>query len=110
MNDEKDEYSLEELIELLENIREKGDGELNFGKAFLCLAKAISEMIMISKRQRTTLLRGKDPCLICLDHINFIKFFDHEGDIQFNNGTIGIKILYEDQKEAIQVWKSLLEE
>ena len=37
-------YDLDELIERLEEIREKGDGNLNFPKAIYCLAKEIQEI------------------------------------------------------------------
>ena len=38
------EFSLEELIEKLEIIKEEGNGPLNFPKSFYCLAKEIEEL------------------------------------------------------------------
>jgi hypothetical protein len=37
-------YSLDDLIECLEDIKEKGHGELNFPKAFYCLALEIRKL------------------------------------------------------------------
>jgi hypothetical protein len=40
----KDIYSLDELINILEDIKDKGEGNLNFPKAFYCLAKEIEKI------------------------------------------------------------------
>jgi len=41
---ENDIYSLDELIKILEEIKENGEGNLNFAKAFYCLAKEIEKI------------------------------------------------------------------
>lgn len=41
---QKNEYNLEDLIELLENIKEEGDGSINFAKALYCLCKEIEKI------------------------------------------------------------------
>jgi len=37
-------YSLDELIEVLEEIKKNGDGNLNFPKAFYCIAMELKEL------------------------------------------------------------------
>jgi hypothetical protein len=41
---EYDEYTIGTLIEALESIKENGQGDLNFPKAFYCLAKEIKKI------------------------------------------------------------------
>lgn len=41
---DKEIYDLDELIEILEDIKNNGEGILNFPKAFYCLAKEIGEI------------------------------------------------------------------
>ena len=41
---QEDTYSLEELIKILEDIRNKGSGDLNFCKALYCLSKEIDKL------------------------------------------------------------------
>ena len=44
MEEKNDLYTIQELLEALESIKENGHGDLNFSKAFYCLAKEIQKI------------------------------------------------------------------
>lgn len=100
-NENGDIYSLNELISCLEQIRDDGEGLLNFPKAFYCLAKEIEKLsdyqtflheLIPLKYKKFFFKEGENPFFSLMD------FKAHESKQAFEDAKKRMKTLLEKSK------------